>query len=234
MIDYVMEDNLLTPQNPNDRSARVVNGRSYTAKDLAEAISKSNIGISKAEALAMLEAEADIKLRWLAEGFSINTRLEHFHPSIPGTFLEGEYPHEAVIRITPSKEVAELAKKIPLRHVEPVSPLRIEIVHDVKSNTVNNKITGGGTVKIKGHNLKVAGTDSTVGVEFVNAYTPTTTHPVAAEDLVVNNPSELMIIAPIMTSGEEVYLKVTTQYMKSVKDLKTPRSVTFEKRLTVV
>ncbi|MDR1120490.1 MAG: DUF4469 domain-containing protein [Dysgonamonadaceae bacterium] len=233
-MDYVMGDNPLTPQESNDRYARVVNGHSYTSKDLAEAIAKGNIGISKAEALAVLEAEADIQLRWLAEGFSINTRLAHFHPSIPGKFLEGEFPHEAVIRITPSKEVVKLAKKIPLRHVEPARPIRIETVYDVKSDTVNSMITGGGTVKIKGHNLKVMGTDPTVGVEFVNADNPTAVHPVAVKDIIVNNPSKLIVIAPAMSSGEEVYLKVTTQYSKSVKGLKTPRSITFEKKLTVV
>jgi hypothetical protein len=234
MVDYVMEDNLLTPQEPNDRYARVVNTRSYSENELAEAIAKHNIGISKAEALAMLEASAEIQLGWLAEGFSINMRLAHFHPAIPGKFLEGEYPHEAVIKITASKEVAELAKKIPLRHVEPVSPIRIETVHDVKSNTVNSMITGGGTVKIKGHNLKIAGIDPTVCAEFVNADNPSSAYPVSMQDIVVNNPSELMLIAPFMSSGEEVRLRITTQYSAGAKDLKAPRSVTFEKRLTVV
>jgi hypothetical protein len=41
---------------PNDRRARVVNVQSRSESDLAEAIAKRNIGISKAEALAMLEA----------------------------------------------------------------------------------------------------------------------------------------------------------------------------------
>jgi hypothetical protein len=106
MIDYVLEDNLLTPKEPNDRRARVVNVQSRSESNLAEAISRRNIGISKAEALAMLEAASEIQLEWLAEGHSINLRLAHFHPSIPGAFEEGEYPKDAVIRITASKEVA--------------------------------------------------------------------------------------------------------------------------------
>jgi hypothetical protein len=233
MIDYVLEDNLLTPKEPNDRYARVVNVQSRSESDLAEAISKRNIGISKAEALAMLEAASEIQLEWLAEGHSINLRLAHFHPSIPGAFEEGEYPKEAAIRITASKEVAETAKTIPLRHVEAVNPIHIDFVHDVKSDTTNSKVTRGGSVKITGHNLKIAGIEPAVGVEFISVEDPEAIYPVPAQDIIINNPSELLIIAPQMVTGEEVQLKVTTQYSGSLKGLKTPRSVTFGKKLTV-
>ncbi|MDR1339378.1 MAG: DUF4469 domain-containing protein [Prevotellaceae bacterium] len=180
----------------------------------------------------MMEALAEIHKRWLAEGNSVNTRLAHFHASIPGSYDEGEYPKEAVIRITASKEVAELAKKIPLRRVEPVNQMHIELIHDVKSNTVNSTITSGGSVKIRGHNLKISGENPAVGVEFVNADNTAVVYPVTGQDIVVNNPSDLIIIAPAMSPGEEVLLRITTQFSGS-KDLKAPRSTTFEKRLTV-
>ncbi|MDR1335338.1 MAG: DUF4469 domain-containing protein [Tannerella sp.] len=234
MINYVLEENLLTPNKPNDRCARVVNVHSYSENDLAEAVARRNIGISKAEALAMLEATAEIKLQWLKEGHAINMRLAHYHPSIPGTYEEGEYPKEAAIRITPSKEVTELAKSIPLQQVEPVSPIRIEFVDDTKSGTTNSRITGGGVVKIVGHHLKVAGIDPAVGVKFVNADNPAIVYPVPADEILINNPSELMVLAPVMTSGEEVLLRIVTQYSSGKKELNVPRSVTFEKRLTII
>jgi hypothetical protein len=234
MIDYVLKDNLLT-EDPNDRSAQVVNVRSYTEEDLAEAIAKRNIGISKAEALAMLEAEAEIKMDWISQGIAINLRLEHYHYAISGVYHEGEYPKEAVMRITASKELNDLVKKIPLRYVEASSKMRIDFITDVKSSTTNDRITPGGVVKITGYNLKIAGTEASVGITFVNAANPNTVYPVPAIDIVTNNPSELMIIAPAMTSGEEVQLKVTTQFANySKKALNTPRSVTFEKKLVVV
>jgi hypothetical protein len=232
-VEYVMEYNHLTQQEPNDQYARVVNGRVHGKSDLARAIAEANIGISMPEALAMIEAMDEIMLRWLVEGDSINTRLAHFHFSIPGKYMEGEYPREAAIRITASKEVTEVAKTIPLRRVEPVSPLRVESVHDVKSDTLNEMITSGGSVKIKGHNIRVTGVDPSVGLEFVNADVPTSVYPVPAGDIVVNNPSELIIVAPAMSPGEEVLLKITTQYA-GTKDRKEPLSFTFTKRLTVV
>jgi hypothetical protein len=234
MSDYIFENNLLTKDKPNDRYARVVNQHSYTEEDIAEAIVRRNIGISKPEALAMLEAEAEIQLEWLKEGNNINRRLAHYHLSIPGTYKEGEYPTEAVIRITPSKEVAETAKKISLRHVEAVNPMHIEFVTDVKTGTANDKVTRRGTVKIAGRNLKIAGTDSSIGVEFVSRENPEAIYRIPAVDLIINYPSELMIIAPDMVVGEQVTLKVTTQFSNSTKPLKTPRSTAFEKALTVV
>jgi hypothetical protein len=234
MIDYVLENNALTEEKPNDRRARVVNTHSYREEDLAEAIARRNMGISKPEALAMLEAVAEIQLEWLSAGSAINLRLAHFHPSIPGTYEEGEFPKEAAIRITPSKEVAEIAKKIPLRHVEPVSPISIDFMHDVKSNTTNAKVTSGGTVKVTGHNLKIVGTNPTVGAEFISVEDPEVIYPIPVVDIIVNNPSELLIVAPKMVNGEKVLFKVITQYMHGKETLKTPRSITFIKELTVI
>jgi hypothetical protein len=233
MIDYVLEDNFLTPDE-NDRRARVVNVRSYSEEDLAEAIARRNIGISKSEALAMLEAEADIQLEWISEGNAINRRLEHFHPAVPGAYREGEYPRKAVIRITASKELNEAAKKITLRQVEPVSQMRIDFVNDVKSSTTNEKITSGSVVKITGHNLKVSGNDPSVGIAFLSITYPNTVYAVPVIDVVQNNPSELIIIAPTMNSTEEVQIRVITQFSGGTKDLKAPRSITFERKLTVV
>jgi hypothetical protein len=233
MIDYVLENNLLTKDKPNDRRARVVNVHSYSENDLAEAIARRNIGISKPEALAMLEAASEIQLEWLAAGNSINLRLAHFHPSIQGSFEEGEYPKEADIKITASKEVAEMAKKIPLRHVKAVNPMSIDFVHDVKTGTTNDKVTRGGTVKITGHNLKIAGKLPEVGAEFISREDPEANYRIPAIDIITNNPSELTVIAPAMVVGEPVVFKVTTQYSGST-ELKTPRSIIFDRELTVV
>ena len=235
MIDFVLDDNPLTKDNPNDRRARVVNQRTYTEVDLAEAIAGRNIGIGKPESLAGLEAQAEFIMKWVAEGNTVNLRTAHYHFSIPCVYEEDEYPKEAVIRITPSKEPAEIAKKVPLRHVEPVAPMRIDFIRDVKSNTRNDKVTRGGTVKITGHNLKIAGTDLSVGAMFISREDPDAIYPIPAVDLIVNNPSELMVIAPAaMVAGEPVVFRVTIQYTSGGTLLKAPRSFTFEKELTVV
>jgi len=51
-------------------------------------------------------------------------------------------------------------------------------------------------------------------------------------DIVVNNPSELMIIIPALPAGT-YQLEVTTQYSMGKQWLKEPRTRLFEKTLTV-
>jgi hypothetical protein len=233
-MNYILVDNKLVKQKTDGRIAHPVNVRTYTTDDLVEAIVKRNMGISKAEVLAMVEAENEIQKEWLAAGNSINRQLIHYHPSIPGTYEKGKYPSEAMIRITASKELAELAKKIPLRHVEPTGQIFIDFVYDVKSDSTNEKVTAGGTVKITGYNLKITGADPSVGIEFINVIHPDIVYPIEAVDIITNNPSELLIVAPAgMTVGDEVFIKVTTQYSRS-KTLKMPRSIMTLKAFTVV
>ncbi|MDR0728955.1 MAG: hypothetical protein LBF19_02365, partial [Prevotellaceae bacterium] len=47
MIQYVLEKNLLTEDQPSDFRARPVNVRSMTEDDLADEIADANVGISK-------------------------------------------------------------------------------------------------------------------------------------------------------------------------------------------
>jgi hypothetical protein len=106
-------------------------------------------------------------------------------------------------------------------------------VHDVKTNTTNDKITQGGTVKITGHNLKIVGTDPSVRAEFVSYKDPGIFYPIPPIDVITNNPSELMVIAPKMVTGGPVLFRVTTQYSGTTV-LKTSRSVTSDRMLIVV
>jgi hypothetical protein len=234
MITYVLDENHFPNEKPNERYARVVNSKSFTESDVADAIAKRQVGISKAEALATLEITYEIIREWIAGGYSINMRTAHYHFSIQGTFAEGEHPTDAILKITPSKELAAAVKENQLRHVEPVIQLRIDYVEDVRSGTTNQFITRGGNVKIFGHNIKIAGDEGKVYVEFVSQEDPEAIYPVPITDIVINHPSELLIVAPHMVIDEPIRLRIRTQYSGNSKHLlKTPRSVVFEKTLFV-
>jgi hypothetical protein len=239
-VEYVLKDNVLTGEDVNDFYAMVVNQKTFTEEDLAQDIADSNIGISKAEALAMLEARAKIITKRLQEGYSVNTQLAHYHPVIQGVYHEGEYPSEVTIKITAAKKVAEIAKLIKVRKVEQSAVIHIEQVQDTESGTTNDKITKGGTVKIFGYNLKVEDDtppDASVGVDFISISSGSGyAYRVPANRIVVNKPKELHVIAPSnMLTGEKVKIRVTTKYPGSGgKPLKTPRTITFFKEFTVV
>jgi hypothetical protein len=77
----------------------------------------------------------------------------------------------------------------------------------------------------------VSGDNEANGVYFVNQSSGESTK-VDPSDLVTNNPSELVIVIPELAAGT-YKLQVTTQFNPN-KLLKEPRSVIFEKVLTVV
>jgi hypothetical protein len=140
--------NRLTNELTNESTAHSVNVRVYTTDDLAETLAGWNIGINMPEALTTIEATDEIEMEWIeAGGGAINLLLVHFHPSIPGHYAEGEYPTEAAIWITPSKELCRIAKNIPLHHAGQASPIFISSLYDVKTATTNSKVTrqGDGT-----------------------------------------------------------------------------------------
>jgi hypothetical protein len=85
-------------------------------------------------------------------------------------------------------------------------------------------------------NIKIAATTPPapgVGIEFISLEDPEAIYKAPAGDIVINNPSELVIVAPQMVTGDVVQLKITTQFSNASTLLKTPRSVTFSKPLTV-
>lgn len=78
--------------------------------------------------------------------------------------------------------------------------------------------------------MKIAGSDPSIGIYFTNETTGDVVK-VDDSDVVVNNPSELMIVTPALPAGTYT-LKVTSQYGVSVL-LKEARTVIFDKLLTV-
>ena len=69
--------------------------------------------------------------------------------------------------------------------------------------------------------LKIAGTDSSVGITITDSKEQTT--PVDLNMLAVNNPSQLTFIVPAGLADGEYTLTITTQYAGSTL-LKTPRT----------
>ena len=81
--------------------------------------------------------------------------------------------------------------------------------------------TAGRPFTVNGRMLKIAGTDSSVGITITDSKEQTT--PVDLNMLAVNNTSQLTFIVPAGLADGEYTLTVTTQYAGSTL-LKTPRT----------
>jgi hypothetical protein len=182
----------------------------------------------------VVEALKQVLPRIIREGGSVNTELFNTAFSIQGVFTAGKEIDEHSVRLNvhAGSLLRDAVKGMATRRVDNVqSGGLITSVQDVKTGSVNGTLTPDRDLRINGSKLKVMGEDPGVGVFFI-ALKDNTTTPVAAGDIVTNNPSELMVVIPSLPAGD-YHVQVVTQYSGSQTLLKNPRTITFDKPLTV-
>jgi hypothetical protein len=230
--------NLLTKDNPNDYILRVNPERSLGIKDVCEsAVARGGADISA----AAMEHGVNLFLNemgyQLCNGFSINTGWFTASVHIRGVF---DSPNET---FNPEKHTilfefhqgATLRKELENVTVEILgiaeTGIMIAQVMDVKTGSVNDLLTPNHNLKINGDKLKIVGDNPANGVYFIDENGNRTQ--VDASDIIINNPSEVMIMIPALPSGT-YQLEVTTQFSTGgSQTLKEPRSAVFDRILTV-
>jgi hypothetical protein len=230
-------ENALTKDNPNDYIARVNSERSLNVPQIcAAAATRGGADISA----AAMEHAVNLFLQEMAyqlcDGYSINTGWFTAGTHIRGTF---DSPNE---HFDPQKhsllfefnQGALLRKELPSIKVdiEGVADSGISIlqVTDVKTGSVNDLLTPGRNLRITGQKIKIVGEAFEIGVFFAKT-DGSITYKVDTEDIVINNPSEVMVVIPSLDAST-YKLSITTLFNPN-HNLKEPRTATFDKTLTV-
>ncbi|MBB3188322.1 DNA-binding domain-containing protein [Microbacter margulisiae] len=229
-------DNLLT-EDPNDFVARVSSERTLDVADIANAaVTRGGASVSAVDMEHHVNLFFKEMTYQLCDGFSVNTGYFTAAPLIKGVFnspVEGFDPakHSVIFQFNQGdvmrKEISNIEVQI-MGVAE--SGMSIVQVTDVKTGEVNGVITPGRNLKIKGSKIKLAGSDPSIGIYFTNETTGDVVK-VDTSDVVINNPSELMIITPSLPAGTYT-LKMTSQFTNSSL-LKEPRTAIFDKVLSV-
>ena len=236
-IKAYLYDNLLTP-DPNDFTARVSSERSLTVADICHsAATRGGADVSDAAMSHAVELFLKEMAYRLCDGFAVNTGYFTAMPVVRGVFLN---PNETFDPQRHTLQFQFTQGELMRREIEDVevkimgvaeTGLYIGQVEDMKSRTVNEVLTPGFNLRVTGTKLRVVGDKPGVGIFFRETATNTATK-VDEGDIVVNNPSELMIIIPALPAGT-YQLEVTTQYSTGNKLLKEVRSAVFDRPLTV-
>jgi hypothetical protein len=225
--------------NPDDFIARVWSERTLnTAQICASAAARGGADVSAASmqhAVGLFFGEMAYQL---CDGYSVNTGYFSASANIHGVFNS---PNE---HFDPQKhsilfefhQGAQLRKELQEVKVDILgvadSGLLIAQVMDVKTTSVNDLLTPNRDLKIAGYKLKIAGESEDNGVYFVNQSTQARTK-VDASDIVLNDPSQLIVVIPELPLGE-YRLEVTTQFSANKRQyLNEPRTTVFDKILTV-
>ena len=236
-IKAYLYDNLLTP-DPNDFTARVSSERSLSVADICHsAATRGGADVSDAAMSHAVELFLKEMAYRLCDGFAVNTGYFTAMPVVRGVFLN---PNETFDPQRHTLQFQFTQGELMRREIEDVevkimgvaeTGLSIGQVEDMKSRTVNEVLTPGFNLRVTGTKLRVVGDKPGVGIFFRETATNTATK-VDEGDIVVNNPSELMIIIPALPAGT-YQLEVTTQYSTGNKLLKEVRSAVFDRPLTV-
>jgi hypothetical protein len=231
--------NVLT-DNPNDFTARVSSEKSLDVSQISQsAITRGGAPTTQ----VAMEQNVNLFLKEMAyllsDGYSVNTGYFTASAQIQGVF-DSEMEkfnadkHSLLFQFT---QGYELRKSLAAIEVDILgvssSSLFVVQVTDVKTGSVNDTLTPGRNLRISGYKVKVVGSGPNVGVFFLNlgvgeliAVDPT--------DLVINKPSELLVVIPPTLAAGQYKLQVGTQFSgNSASPLKEVRTTIFEKVLTV-
>ena len=232
-------DNVLT-EDLNDFIARVQSERSLNVMNICQsAVTRGGADISA----AAMEHATNLWFKEMAyrlcDGFSVNTGWFTANAHIKGVFnspretfnpakhtLLFSFQQGSLLR----KEIA--STQVTILGVAETS-LSIAQVTDVKSGSVNDLLTANRNLRISGSKLKIAGDSEANGVYFIHQPSQERIR-VEDSDIVNNHPSELIIVIPDLGEGEYL-LEITTQHGgRNQQLLKNPRTVVFDRTLTVV
>jgi hypothetical protein len=235
-IKAQLYDNVLTP-NANDLIARVHAERTLNVADVCRAaVTRGGADISAAAMEHAVNLFHKEMAYGLCDGFSINTGFYAASVNIKGVFdspQEHFNPAKHTVMFD-FKQGAKLRKElanvtVEITGVADTSAYIAQVV-DVKTGSINDLLTPGRNLRINGSKIRIDGDNLDNGIYFINQDTQVGTK-VHAVDIVINNPSELMIIIPELAAGTYL-LEVKTQY-SSGKNLKQMRTAAFERVLTV-
>ncbi|MDR0873656.1 MAG: DUF4469 domain-containing protein [Prevotellaceae bacterium] len=235
-IKAKLYENLLT-EDPNDFVARVSSERSLNvAQVCTSAATRGGADVSAPSMQHAVDLFLTEMAYLLCDGYSINTGYFTASVHIRGVFNS---PNE---HFNPQKhsiafefqQGAQLRRELQTVEVDILgvadSSAAVLQVTDVKTGSVNDLITPNRNLKIAGHKIKIAGDNPDNGVYLINQISQARIK-IDPTDIVVNNPSELIVVLPDLPVST-FKVEVVTQYGVSVL-LKEPRTAVFDKILTV-
>lgn len=232
-----LHDNPLT-ERQDDCYGRIVNIASVDVNTLVgRALSSGFNGNAESmkAAIAAVDAEA---VKAVVRGEIVNYGLGHISVDVEGAFI-GDAPvwnpqvNRLAAHITPSKTLRETLKSTPVRIRGKASDSSvISTVTDVVTGKVNEQLTPGGIVNLRGTRVKIAGSAQNVGLWLTNQDTQEAT-PVPMSSIGTNDPSRLSFVVPATLASGSYLLSIVTQFTSGTTLLREPRTVVLRCVLSV-
>jgi nucleoid DNA-binding protein len=234
MIDYYLVQNKV-PAGSKDYHAVVTHTEGLNQDNFVKMLAEV-LNVNEGEAKKVITGIGTAAKNLFSQGWNFKIEdLGTFSLSITGSFAGPDAPfnHESnkiAVRFQADKDLTAAAQSASLNRLHGVEhgPV-IDSVEDKSSGAIDSKLTPGHGVQVIGKDIKIAGTDSAVGIHLIDQSGVMTGVP--SGDILENGPTKLVFICPALSAGDYT-LQISTQYSKG-KELTYPRSYVFNAPLTV-
>lgn len=225
-----LKKNVLT-DDPKDFVAIVQSKGSAVLSDIIDELVAEGMEIKRETAIDVVSRfnrkAADLAL----SGYSVNTGLVYMRPVIKGAFYDKTWNAEnnsVYITINQGLDLRNAVAETVVEITGELSdPLELLGVTDTTTGKGDGTLTRGRNAELKGSYLKITGENPECGISFMNTSNKAITK-LAPGDIVINEPSRLLILVPATLAAGEYILSITTQFSGGANSLKQPRNVSFD------
>lgn len=224
-----LRKNLLT-EEPNDYMAQVSGSGSVGIKDILDEMEKEGMEVKRETALDIITRFNRKATDLVLSGYNVNTGLVYMRSIIKGAFFSKTWNplvNSVYVSITQGNDLRQAVSETTVEILgEQADPLEILSITDQTTGKTDGTLTKGRNAEMKGSFLKIAGNNPLCGISFRNLDTEIVTK-LEVGDIVLNEPSRLLIFVPAVLVAGEYELTVSTQFSGGGKPLNQPRLVAF-------
>ena len=223
---WIRKNNLT--EDPNDYTAVVSTSSSVGVKEIVDELVNEGMEIKRETVIDIVTRFNRKSAEMVVSGHNVNTGLVYMRPIITGVFYDKTWSAEKNPVYVTINQGVDLRAAIASTTVEILSiqpdPIEILSLTDKTTGKTDGTLTKGRNAELKGSYLKIVGENPDCGISFRNTATQEITK-LAVGDLVLNEPSRLLILVPASLVAGEYELSVTTQFTGGGAALKQPRTV---------
>lgn len=224
-----LKDNPLTA-DPTDKTAVISSNGTLTEDDLLDEIMAEGIELKRDTLKSVVTRYKNKITDRVLSGYNVNIGLVYMRPLIKGVFYDKNFNPAVNSVYVHVSQGASLRKASADTNVEILGErsdlIELYAITDMTTGNTDGTLTKGRNAELKGAFIKIAGDDPANGITFRNTATGAETK-LSAGDIVLNEPSRLLIMVPAGLEAGEYELKIATQFTSNIKKLlNNPRSVT--------
>ncbi len=215
-------------EDPNDYMASAVVNGSIGINDIVDELQNEGMELKRETVIDIVSRFNRKAADLVLSGYNVNTGLVYMRPVIKGVFYDKTWNPELNSVYVAINQGLDLRNAVAETVVEilgeQADPLEILSLTDTTTGKTDGTLTKGRNAELKGSYLKITGENPDCGIAFRHIATQAVTK-LAPGDIVLNEPSRLLVLVPATLEAGEYELSVTTQFTGGNTLLKAPRTV---------